>query len=170
MTKWFIAVTCILLLGLPAGALAAELGVRGGTDATGTARNYSAAELYLLYPLPWQWDALGGTLRPRLDGGVTWLESGGDHGGWLAAGADLIYSVNWLPLELEAGFRPAWLFETEYGREDFGGAMQFISHVGATLRIAPFALSYRFQHLSNAGIYAENPGLNLHLFGVGASF
>lgn len=170
MGKWLLAVLCAALLGLPAAAMAAELGVRGGTDATGSTRNYSAAELYLLYPLPWQWDAAGGSLRPRLDGGVTWIESGGDHGGWLAAGADLVYTTGGLPFELEAGFRPAWLVESEYGREDFGGSIQFISHVGATLRFSPFALSYRFQHLSNAGIYGENPGLNLHLFGIGASF
>jgi hypothetical protein len=170
MAKWFTVVLCTLLLGVPTATLAAELGVRGGTDATGSARNYTAAELYLLYPLSWHWDAIGGTLRPRLDGGVTWIRSDTDYGGWLAAGADLVYAVSWLPLELEAGFRPAWLSDAKYGQEDFGGAMQFISHIGATLRLSPFALSYRFQHLSNAGIYGENPGLNLHLFGVGASF
>ena len=27
-------------------------------------------------------------------------------------------------------------------------------------------LNYRFQHTSNAGIYDDNPGLNLHMLGV----
>jgi hypothetical protein len=170
MVKWFLALACAALLGLPAAAAAAQFGVRGGTDATGTEQSYSATELYLLYPLSWRWYVAGGTLQPRLDGGIAWLISGNDHGGWLAAGANMVYSVDWLPVELEAGLRPVWMFETVYGREDFGGSLQFYSQIGAALRFSRFALNYRFQHLSNAGIYGSNPGLNLHLFGISAKF
>jgi hypothetical protein len=170
--KWLSGGLLLLLLWLPGPVAAAtwELGLRGGTDATGSAHSYSGAELYLLYPLDWQAAVAGGTLRPRLDGGVGWIEATGDHGGWVAAGADLVYALDGLPLEVEAGFRPLWFPDHRFGKDDFGGGLQFASHAGVALRLPPFVLSYRFQHISNGGIYDENSELNLHLFGIGASF
>jgi hypothetical protein len=73
-------------------------------------------------------------------------------------------------MELEAGFRPAWLTDHLYGDDDYGGDLQFLSHAGIVLRLSRFTLSYRYLHMSNAGLYSENDGLNLHLFGLGARF
>jgi len=170
--KWLITSLVLLALCDPGTAVAAEweLGLRGGTDATSVRENYRAAEVYLLYPLSWQAEVAGGKLRPRLDCGIGWIEAVGDNGGWLAAGADLVYALDALPLELEVGFRPTWLSNDDYGRDDFGGPLQFASHAGVALRLEPVTLSYRFQHLSNANIYEDNAGLDLHLFGCGVRF
>lgn len=166
----------LLLLGLlPGTALAVEpslweFGLRGGMDATSVKESYAAGEVYLLRTLPWHTNLAGGTLTPRLDFGAGYLEADEDNGGWLAAGADVVWIVGAGVVEIEAGFRPAWLVDHRFGEDDFGGGIQFISHGGVALHLAPVVLSYRYQHLSNAGIYSKNDGLDLHLFGVGARF
>ena len=165
----------MLVLWLPAAVIAAEtpqweFGLRGGTDATGVEESYFAGELYLLQPLPWRTEVPGGTLETRLDIGVSYLEGADDHSGWLALGGDLVWSIFDGLVDLEAGFRPAWLFDKRNGNDDFGGEVQFSSHAGVALHLAPMTFSYRIQHLSNAGLFDENDGLDLHLFGIGARF
>lgn len=165
----------MLFLLLPVSALAAaaplwEFGLRGGMEATGSKENYMAGEVYLLRALPWRADLAGGALTARLDLGAGFLEADNDDGGWLAGGADLVYSVAGGLIALEAGFRPTWLIDHVYGSDDFGGDLQFTSHGGIALHLDPVVISYRYQHTSNASIYDDNDGLDLHLFGVGACF
>lgn len=171
--KW-VGSILLLFVCLPFSAAATEtaweLGLRGGTDATSVHQSYNAGELYLLRALPWQAEIAGGQLGSRLDCGLGWVEAAGDNGGWLAVGADLVYASRALPVELEVGFRPALFPDYDYGRDEFGGILQFSSHVGVTVLLSPVTIGYRFQHLSNGGIYDENPGLDLHLLGIGARF
>jgi lipid A 3-O-deacylase len=150
-----------------------EIGVRGGTDVSehNLEENYQAAEVYLLKQLPWG-TTMGEqtTLTSRFDIGATFLEGGGDEGGLLAVGADLVLGLWDGRMEFEIGFRPTLMLDHKYGGDNFGGGLQFTSHVGATINWQSVALNYRLQHTSNAGIYDHNPGLNLHLFGVGYRF
>lgn len=163
----------LLLLPLPVAAGEAslwEFGLRGGMEATGSKENYKAGEVYLLRALPWRTDLAGGVLTARLDLGVGVLEADNDGGGWLAGGADLVWQLADGRVEIEGGFRPTWLVDHSYGSDDFGGGMQFSSHGGIAVHIDPVVISYRYQHTSNASIYDDNDGLDLHLFGVGARF
>ncbi len=165
----------LLLLWLTGTAVAAEspnweLGLRGGMEATGTLEQYDAGEIYLLRTLPWHNELAGGVLTARFDLGLGYLESDHDGGCWLAGGADLVYSLAGGLIDLEAGFRPTWLMDHIYGSDDFGGDLQFTSHGGIALYLDPVAISYRYQHISNASIYKDNDGLDLHLFGIGARF
>ena len=150
-----------------------EIGVRGGTDVSehNLEENYQAAEVYFLKQLPWG-ATLGEqtTLTSRFDIGATYLEGGGDESGMLAVGADLVLGLLDGRMECEIGFRPTWMFGQKYGGDDFGGGLQFTSHVGAAINWQSVVLNYRLQHTSNAGIYDHNPGLNMHLFGMGYRF
>ncbi len=158
-------------VGVAGAAPAWEVGVRGGMDATGSNEHYEVAELYLQRDLPWRAETGLGPVLTRLDLGAAYLEGAGSDGGAiLSAGADIAWRPANGPMELEAGFRPAWLTDHRYGDDDYGGGLQFLSHVGVSLRLGRFVLGYRYQHMSNAGIYSENDGLNLHLFGVGGTF
>ena len=174
--KWISGMTLLLLLVLPGAALAVgplswELGGRGGMNATGSDESYRAAEIYLLRDLPWRMETALGRVLTRLDLGGGYLEdSGDDKGGWLAAGGDLAWVPGNGPVALEVGFRPAWLTDHLYGDDDYGGDLQFISHAGIALCLSRFTFSYRYLHMSNAGLYSENDGLDLHLFGVGSRF
>ena len=68
---------------------------------------------------------------------------------------------------LEVAMGAHVLSETSVSAERrFGSSFQFGSHLGAGLRFGPrraFDLSYRYQHLSNAGIKDPNQGINFHL-------
>jgi opacity protein-like surface antigen len=55
----------------------------------------------------------------------------------------------------------------------FGTSFQFGSHIGAGLRFGPrhaYDISYRYQHLSNAGIKQPNNGINFQLLRFGYHF
>jgi hypothetical protein len=46
---------------------------------------------------------------------------------------------------------------------DLGGTLNFKSHIA--LNVSPnkkINLGYRFEHISNAGLYEKNPGVNFH--------
>lgn len=68
---------------------------------------------------------------------------------------------------IEAAVGAHFLSETSVSAErKFGSSFQFGDHVGVGLRFGPrraFDLSYRYQHLSNAGIKEPNQGINFHL-------
>ena len=54
---------------------------------------------------------------------------------------------------------------------DLGGWFEFTDHVGLNWHITKqFTVGWRYQHMSNAGIYARNPGLNLQMLSVSYSF
>jgi hypothetical protein len=176
--RLFITLTILLLLLLPAWSNAGtatdmEIGLRGGADDSGhnLEERYVAAEIYFLKQLPWG-TRIGEqtTLTTRFDMGVTYLEARDDEGMMLAAGADLVLGLWNGATEFEIGFRPTWMPDNEYGKDDYGGGIQFTSHVGLAINWQQISLNYRFQHTSNGGRYDENPGLNLHLVGLGYRF
>jgi len=69
-----------------------------------------------------------------------------------------------LPIALVGSVQAAFLAEHELGGTDLGGAFNIVGEIGVDLRPVPFfSMGYRFHHMSNAGIYDNNPGLNLHL-------
>jgi hypothetical protein len=148
-----------------------ELGVRGGVDDSSLREHYYAIELYYLKKLPWEKEISPGLkVYARFDAGVTYLDGDAKDGGWVAAGGDIVCSLVDGAFELEIGWRPAWLFEHEYGEDDLGGDFQFVTHAGASVNLGRASLNYRFQHISNAGIYDSNPGLDLHMLGLGVRF
>jgi len=176
--RTFILLTILFILLLPVCVNAEattnmSIGLRGGTDVSehNLNENYHAAELYFLKKLPWG-TTLGKqtSISSRFDVGTIYLDGGDDKNAMLAVGVDLVYGLWDGCVEVEIGFRPTWMFDHEYGDDDFGGGLQFTSHAGLAVNWQSMALSYRIQHTSNAGIYNKNPGLNLHMVGLGYRF
>jgi hypothetical protein len=63
--------------------------------------------------------------------------------------------------------------ETGIGDKDIDIPFSFGSHIGAGARFGEqreYEITYRFQHLSNAGLGDENPGLNFHVIQFGYHF
>ena len=59
------------------------------------------------------------------------------------------------------------------GNKNFDIPFAFGSHIGAGLRFGDggrYELLYRFQHLSNAGLGDDNPGINFHVLNLGYRF
>ena len=63
--------------------------------------------------------------------------------------------------------------EDGIGDENFDIPFAFGSHIGLGFRFGPrskYELMYRFQHLSNASLGDDNPGINFHTLSVGLHF
>ncbi len=68
-------------------------------------------------------------------------------------------------LYLEGGIGAHLLSATELGNKRFGSAIQFGEHLGLGYRFGAHGamdLSYRYQHLSNAGLVDPNNGIEFH--------
>lgn len=110
-------------------------------------------------------------MQPRLDLSAGWL---GDQGGDAAiatVGPTLVFGRKQFPLFLEGGVSPTIILGDDFTTKDFGTPFQFTSHVGVGWDCAAHVrISYRYQHMSNAGLSDHNPGLNLHVIGLSYLF
>lgn len=173
------AITCLLLLLLavafcPVHPAQAEsnrgpFGLRGGFAADGKDKNAAQLELFGRYQFPWSLRSRGGwgvATQAELAAGV--LRSQGEYGFIGSIGPSFAIGKSTFPLQLDLGISVAVLSRDEFGSRDYNGYAQFISHAALIYRVTPnLGLSYRFQHMSNAGFNGStNPGLNMHLFGV----
>jgi len=149
-----------------------SIGARGGLSATSGGEQFNQAEAFANWNLAWGWD-LGKEwrLQSRLDLSLGWLGNSGHDAAIGTVGPSLVLGRERLPVSLEGGVSPTLLSHYEFGAKNFGTEFQFTSHVGLNWDLAPhWRLSYRFQHMSNAGLASKNPGLNMHLFGVSYLF
>ena len=74
---------------------------------------------------------------------------------------------------LELGLGVHGHTEDGIGNKDFDIPFAFGSHIGAGARFGAggrYELVYRFQHLSNAGLGDDNPGINFHVLQLGYHF
>ncbi len=109
--------------------------------------------------------ALGGGfgLKAYVSGSLGWL--GDDHNDTVTGslGPSLRLTYERLPVALVFGSAPTFLGRNHLGGRNLGCAFQFTSHVGLMWEVIPrWELGYRAQHISNAGIGSDNPGLNSH--------
>ncbi len=147
-------------------------GARGGFSESSGTEDFYQAEAFANWNLPWGWD-LGKEwhLQSRADFSLGWLGDNGHDAAIGTSGLSLVLGRQRLPVLLEGGVSPTLLSQHEFGDKNFGTDFQFTSHVGLNWDFARhWRLSYRFQHMSNAGLASPNPGLNMHLFGVSYLF
>ena len=74
---------------------------------------------------------------------------------------------------LEFGLGPHLHTDDSIGNKDFDIPFAFGSHVGGGFRFGEsgrYELLYRFQHLSNASLGDDNPGINFHVLHLGYRF
>jgi hypothetical protein len=133
---------------------------------------FRAAEAFVNCNLPGQWE-LGNQflVKSRIDFTAGWLGRDGQGAVTGSAGPAFAFRYNGLPLWLETGSSPTLISRHDFGDLHLGGAYQFTTHVGLAWDITPrWRVEYRFEHISNAGIYKQNPGVNLHAFAFGYQF
>ena len=72
---------------------------------------------------------------------------------------------------VDIGVSGTGLTPYRYPSKDFGIPFQFTSHGGVEWHFMHhFNLNYRIQHMSNAQLSSDNPGLNMHMFGLAYEF
>lgn len=149
-----------------------SVGFRAGLSGTSSGSDFNQAEFFANFSLPYAWN-LGKRwgLQSRADASVGWLGDPTDNALIGTLGPSLVLAHGTFPVTLEGGIGPTFLSQHDFGVKDFGIKLQFSSHVGLNWDITPhIRLSYRFQHMSNAGLSHHNPGLNMHLLGLSYLF
>lgn len=167
-----IALSALVVLGVGAVDAKAQgrwqAGGRLGFDDGRNDEDFSQAEVFAAYLLPLS------SVRDRslsfaisLEGSAGVISGGSTEGFVGAAGPGLAVGAWDDRLLLKAGVSPTVISQDQFGDEDLGGPVQFTSHIGLALRVhRRLSVGYRFQHMSNAGLYDHNPGLNLHMLEV----
>ncbi|HZR21306.1 MAG TPA: acyloxyacyl hydrolase [Verrucomicrobiae bacterium] len=147
-------------------------GGRFGFYPFGAGSHFYQAEAFADWALPWNWD-LGShwLLRSRFDSSLGWLGEADANAAIGSLGPTLVFARENLPVTFEGGVSATGLSRSDFRDKNFGDLFQFTSHVGLNFDMAArFRLSYRFQHMSNAGLSSHNPGLNMHMFGMSYVF
>lgn len=141
------------------------VGFRAGLDDGRNDEDFEQYEGFVLYDLPWFWSfAPDWSLDTYLELNAGLLEGDGETAFVGSIGPGLSLKAFDNRLAVWGGINPTFISEDTFGNEDFGGSFQFTSHIGISFRpIGPLSIGYRFQHMSNAGIYSHNPGLNMHM-------
>ena len=157
-------------------SIALDLGtVSGDTDA----ERYGIA-------LKWDWDAQWFAAGDWVLGGYWELGMSywdGDDG---RTGNDSLGDFHFTPVlrlqrKADAAFAPFLEFgvgahlhtDDSIGDKDFDIPFAFGSHLGGGFRFGAgqqYELLYRFQHLSNASLGDDNPGINFHVLYLGYQF
>ena len=142
-----------------------SVGFRAGLSATHSKEDFKQYEVFATYGLPWSWGLAPGwfvSMRIHLSAGA--LRGGGETGFIGSIGPSIALSMVHGLILLSGGLSAAVLSEHQFGQENFGGPVQFVSHVEISFKLsANLGVGYRFQHMSNASIYKRNPGLELHV-------
>jgi hypothetical protein len=141
------------------------VGFRAGLSATDSNEDFEQYELFATYGLPWSLELTPGWfLRTNFKLSAGALRGGGETGFIGSVGPSITLSMVQDLILLDGGISAAFLSEHQFGRENFGGPIQFVSHVGIGFKLGGnLGVGYRFQHMSNASIYKRNPGLELHM-------
>ena len=113
-------------------------------------------------------------IRPRdkcaLNSTVGTYNTGEKNGFIVSTGPSFTLGKEGSRYSLGFGTRAAILSDDNLGEKDFGGKFNFISHIGMKIKLdINHMVGYRFEHMSNAGIYDHNPGINWHTFEFGYS-
>ena len=147
-------------------------GARYGSPANQSAESFRQGEAFADWRMPWCW-RLGPDwqVRTRLDASAGWVGDSAADAFIGTLGPGFIWGWRQLPLHLDLAISPTVLSHVHFGRKDFGMPFQFTGHAGLDLdMLSRVRLSYRFTHMSNAGLNGHNPGLNLHFVGVSYVF
>lgn len=146
-----------------------EVGVRYGFAEVVEGEDFNQLEIAATYRLPWtrRLDQ-GWTLESRINASAGALHhDGGDTAAIVTIGPGLAWVSPSQQYTIEAGISPTLVSKHEFGEADFGGNFQFTSFTGLNSRLGErTTATFRVQHMSNAGIYNHNPGLNHIMLGI----
>jgi lipid A 3-O-deacylase len=149
-----------------------DMGVRVSLHATEEREHFDQYELFANHGLPWSWHLpKGWDLTTKVEVTAGALDGGGKTGLVTSLGPGLLLTSPNGRFAFDGGSSAAFLSRDKFGRQDFGLRLQFISHAGVRFKLTPkVGIGYRYQHMSNASISAQNPGLDLHMLELSFHF
>jgi hypothetical protein len=141
-----------------------------------TGDGVDTAEFYVRWPAPWLEKHLvepylAGRTVARWETALSYWSGKNDHAVVFALGPTFEYPLAHERWALTFGIQPTLFSDYASESRDLGGPFEFTSHVGVRWRPAPdWYLGARVQHTSNAGIYENNPGVDLFALELGTKF
>lgn len=168
-----IFIVVFMLSGSPLTRAEMDIGLQGGFSAKEVdEQDFQQYSLIVTQPLPWAWQvtpAWSFSTVASATAGV--LSSEGEAGFVGSFGPWLVLSSNRLPVQITLGISPTVLSKRKFDDANFGSYVQFTSHMGVGFKLgASWYAAYRFQHMSNASISDNNPGLNTHILQLSRRF
>jgi hypothetical protein len=148
------------------------LGLRGGISDNRNDEDFRQFEGFAVWSLPWVWQfASDWRIGTFLEVNAGLLHGGGESAFVGSAGPGINITGFGDKIDIPMGVNATIISDHTFGDEDFGGPFQFTSHIGLDYYFTRhFMMGYRLQHMSNAGIYSPNPGVNIHMLAVGYRF
>lgn len=130
--------------------------------------DFNQIDLAATVRLPWEKELGGGwILGTRMLASIGALRGAGEANGIMTVvPLDIVLGRKDGLLAIDVGGGGALLSDYKFGRQNFGGAGQFVWTFGVTSRLAgPLGIGYHFQHYSDATLYGQDSrGVDLHLF------
>ena len=149
-----------------------SVGLRGGVNDHRNDEDFEQYEAFTTWNLPWawQWDA-GWKIGTYLEANAGALSGGGETAFVGSIGPCLYITGIREMIEISLGINPTIISKHKFGDENLGGPFQFTDHIGLNIYIADhYSIGYRLQHMSNLVFYEHNPGVNMHMIGLGYRF
>jgi hypothetical protein len=173
---WAPIVTVLLVWGVFSSVVLAldcqMLGLRGGISDNRNDEDFTQYEGFATWNLPWSWHlASDWSLTTYIEANAGLLKGGGESAFVGSIGPGIYFTGLREKISIFMGINPTVISKHNFGDEDLGGPFQFTSHIGIDFYfVRPFAIGYRFQHMSNLVFYDSNPGLNFHMIEIGYLF
>ena len=169
-----LTITLTLLSAGPARAAEEnnwEIGAQGGASFNSKDESFTQYEALLNYRLPWRWGIADGfDLGMRVTSTAGVLDGGGESGGIGTLGLAFVFPDG-RDFQVRVGSAATYMTKDVYGDEDLGTHFQFTSHLAVSYRFwDELSARVRVQHMSNAGLSDDNPGVNMLLFGLHYAF
>jgi hypothetical protein len=172
----------VLLLVTPASILADDFrllnaGVRGGADGFNVFggdedEHFEQYDLFATASLPWSkyWES-GWGFSSRLMGTAGALFAAGD-GAFVGTIVPLLaFGPKNGVFALDAGVGAALMTRYKFGKQNFGGAFQVALTFGLRVPVyRGFGIGYRLAHMSDAEIYPDGTGVDMHMLELSYTF
>jgi lipid A 3-O-deacylase len=147
------------------------IGIKAGIADSRSVEFFSKSEVYATFSLPWVRTSPSNWIHGAFIGVNAGALTGEDTAFLGSAGIGLFNVSPNQKFVITVGFYPTYLSRFKFKTEDFGGTLQFTSTIGFSYNFShSMTIGYRFEHMSNANIHDENPGLNTHSLELGYHF
>jgi hypothetical protein len=148
-----------------------SVGIRSGFSQSGNKQTFYQSELFSMWaPAHWHLST-NWMVSPRIELTTGYLVNHGEDGFIGTLGPELVATYRPWRTSVDIGIRATVLSRDIFEGRNFGIPFQVTSHVGIGWEfIRRWTVGYRFQHMSNSRLSSSNPGLNMHMFGLGYQF
>lgn len=170
LIKINIVIIYLLLITTGIFAQQKEFGIRGGINQS--RKEFTELRFYEIYmltdfPINLIKEDSSSPLKISLETSAGLLQDDITNSAIFSSGPVFLLNTLQKNISLSGGISPSLMTKHKFKNLDLGGSFNFVSHIELMFSpIDKISLGYRFEHISNAGIYKNNPGVNMHFLQI----